>query len=341
MTEQTQPTHLYQAIGFVEGIVDITMTPYTLTVGETVFPAFITKRAQSKHLPGQTQCFKVYPGLRQGRPTFKVVAVANTPPQPFVLKGCWELYQDVPFLAIYRNPTSQLNDRQLRSLLAVQWQDAPPPDGKFWELEAALEGDQLVITKAEGPFDPPPKVTQLKHTAKASAAKGTPQSKVQPAATQQPQVTATPLTIEEIREMATPAKVQLTCKLSQVPAHRELPDKKIEFFLSDEGDRIFTVRVKPKIFKKLTDHGYDQWVAAITGELGSATETGFELVNSSVQVFEKKAKADATAEQEKAPHGTQTPLEKTVATAKPQPPEAEAPAKAGRGKHLLDGIRLK
>ena len=60
-----------------------------------------------------------------------------------------------------------------------------------------------------------------------------------------------------LMKMATPAKISLTCKLNQLPAHRELPDKQIEFFLNDGGDRIFTVRVKPKMFKKLTDHGFD------------------------------------------------------------------------------------
>ncbi|MGB7414258.1 MAG: hypothetical protein WA902_08620 [Thermosynechococcaceae cyanobacterium] len=118
-----------------------------------------------------------------------------------------------------------------------------------------------------------------------------------------------------------------------------LPDNRIEFFLSDDGDRIYTVRVKPKMFKKLTDHGYDQWVAAITGELGTATETGFELVNPSIQVFEKKAKADATAAQEKAPTPDAKPPSTNMATAPPL--KAETPAKVGKGKHLLDGVRLK
>ena len=98
--------------------------------------------------------------------------------------------------------------------------------------------------------------------------------------------------------MATTAKISLTCKLSEVPKHRELADKRIEFFLQDgESDRIFTVQMKPKLFKKLTDHGFADWVAAITGEIGPATETGFELVNASVQVFERKAReADTGAE---------------------------------------------
>ena len=80
----------------------------------------------------------------------------------------------------------------------------------------------------------------------------------------------------------------MTCKLHQVPAYRELPDQRIEFFLSEGASPVSTVRIKPKLFKKLTHHGYEHWVAAISGDLGEATETGFELQNIAVQVFEKK-----------------------------------------------------
>ncbi len=48
--------------------------------------------------------------------------------------------------------------------------------------------------------------------------------------------------------------------------------------------------MKAKHFSKLTQHGFEQWVAAISGELGPATETGFELVNANIQVFEKQRK---------------------------------------------------
>ncbi|MGB8698018.1 MAG: hypothetical protein WCD18_01255, partial [Thermosynechococcaceae cyanobacterium] len=156
------------------------------------------------------------------------------------------------------------------------------------------------------------------------------------------------LTIQEIRAMATPAKIQLTCKLNQVPAHREFPDKQIEFFLNDGSDRIFTVRMKPKMFKKLTDHGFENWVAAISGELGPATETGFELMTPSVQVFEKKAPPDAETGNEAAPpKESKSPSEKATAsaTARPQPPKAEtqkaeAKTPADKRKRLLQGVRL-
>ena len=154
--------------------------------------------------------------------------------------------------------------------------------------------------------------------------------------------------------MATSAKISLTCKLSEVPKHRELVDKRIEFFLQDgESDRIFTVQMKPKMFKKLSDHGFTDWVAAITGEIGPTTETGFELVNASVQVFERKAReADTEAEVKAKPVAEPKPT-----TAEPKPsavarPEKSAEAGKGqanveagvkpkKGKGLLDGVQLR
>jgi hypothetical protein len=34
----------------------------------------------------------------------------------------------------------------------------------------------------------------------------------------------------------------------------------------------------------LTDNEFDLWVAAITGKLGSSDETGFELLNTALQI---------------------------------------------------------
>jgi hypothetical protein len=53
--------------------------------------------------------------------------------------------------------------------------------------------------------------------------------------------------------------------------------------------------VKPKIWKKLTDAqaNFPMWVAVIGGQMGKATADGFELEQPSIQVFEKKLKAEA------------------------------------------------
>lgn len=63
---------------------------------------------------------------------------------------------------------------------------------------------------------------------------------------------------------------------------------------------IFSVTVKPKVFKKLEDAQADfpMWVAAIAGKLGEATEKGFILADPNIQVFEKKPKEPKPAPSE-------------------------------------------
>jgi hypothetical protein len=100
------------------------------------------------------------------------------------------------------------------------------------------------------------------------------------------------------------------------------------------------------MFKKLTDHDFTDWVAAITGEIGPATETGFELVNASIQVFEKKTRdSDAGAEAKE-----KTVAEpKSDALARPEKsaeagegqPKAEGGVKPKQGKGLLGGVKLR
>jgi hypothetical protein len=69
---------------------------------------------------------------------------------------------------------------------------------------------------------------------------------------------------------------------------------------STKDDRIVSVSVKPKIWKKLTDAqaNFPMWVAAIGGQMGKATANGFALEQPSIQVFEKKLKAEAALPQE-------------------------------------------
>jgi hypothetical protein len=63
-------------------------------------------------------------------------------------------------------------------------------------------------------------------------------------------------------------------------------------FTVDCDGRIFTITVKPKMFKKLEEAqaNYPMWVAAIAGKLGEATPDGFVLADPAIQVFEKKPK---------------------------------------------------
>ena len=356
LTDQIE-RHIYQAIGIVEGILEINEGQDHLIIGERVYPATTKKKTRLKHLPGQIQNFRVYPNVWGGQLAFKVIHVTDKPPGLFTLKGCWESRDDGPRLVVYRNRSGV---GTLSVPVILDWKDAPAPNGQFWELVAELSGTQFTVLEAVGPFEPPKKAVRQQHSAKVQdleqrVALPPPVPKAKPAvkaatlptipAQTQPFAPVLPLTIQDIRAMATAAKISLTCKLSEVPKHRELADKRIEFFLQDgESDRIFTVQMKPKMFKKLTDHGFADWIAAITGEIGPATETGFELVNASVQVFERKAReADTGAEAkpvaEPKPSAVARP-EQSAEASKGQA-NAEAGVKQKKGKGLLDGVQLR
>ena len=357
LTEQIQ--HLkYQGFGTVEGILSLSKKDSTLLIGKTVFPVlgFVPKKVRKFHLPEQVQQFKVFPVALHSKLAFKLLNITQNSELGLKLKGCWENRWGVRYLVVYRNRLENPEDEVLRVLVPIVWENAPEADGRFWQIRAEVQGTGLTVIEAEGPFDPPPKANRYQPAFKTP----TPDTAQVPAAaktatsTQAP-TTATPLTPQEIRTMATPAKISLTCKLNQLPAHRELPDKQIEFFLNDGGDCIFTVRVKPKLFKKLTDHGFDNWVAAISGDLGPSTETGFELLNASIQIFEKKAPADAPAGQEKtsAPgaatarpsSASEVPAaaKAAAATARTQPKteaKADAQVPVAKRKSLLQGVKL-
>jgi hypothetical protein len=94
--------------------------------------------------------------------------------------------------------------------------------------------------------------------------------------------------------------------------------------------------MKQKTFKKLQEHGFTNWVATISGSLGDVTETGFELANASVQVFEKKEK-EADNGNTPAEVSTSAPSSEKAAL-EPQKTIEKAPVKK---KGLLDGIEVR
>lgn len=65
------------------------------------------------------------------------------------------------------------------------------------------------------------------------------------------------------------AKLEKTIKINELP-QSNIVENGWEQFEIDCDDRIISVTVKPKIYKKLTDaaSNYPQWVAAIAGKLG-------------------------------------------------------------------------
>ena len=92
--------------------------------------------------------------------------------------------------------------------------------------------------------------------------------------------------------MTTPGKLELVIKISEFPPDVKTVETNWKSFELDCDWRIFSVTVKPKVFKKLEEAqaNFPMWVAAIAGKLGDATEKGFILADPNIQVFEKKPK---------------------------------------------------
>lgn len=93
-------------------------------------------------------------------------------------------------------------------------------------------------------------------------------------------------------DMPTAAKMELTLKVNEFPADVETIENGWKQFNLDCDGRIVTVKVKPKMFKKLeqAQETYPMWVAAIGGKMGEETDKGFILDEPNIQVFEKKPK---------------------------------------------------
>lgn len=93
--------------------------------------------------------------------------------------------------------------------------------------------------------------------------------------------------------MATPAKLELTIKLSTLPAVTTIANGWKSFVLDCDGLHV-TVNVRPKLWTKLETAAstWPLWTAAITGKMGLRSALGFELLEPGIQVFERKPKAE-------------------------------------------------
>ena len=91
--------------------------------------------------------------------------------------------------------------------------------------------------------------------------------------------------------MPTSGRLEVTIKINELPEAKTVENGWQQFYLDCDG-RVVMVKVKPKVWKKLTQaqEQYPLWVAAIAGKMGEATPDGFILNQPSIQVFEKKPK---------------------------------------------------
>jgi hypothetical protein len=100
--------------------------------------------------------------------------------------------------------------------------------------------------------------------------------------------------------MPTPGKMELTIKINEFPADVKTVENGWKQFELDCDGRAVSIKVKPKVFKKLEEAqaNYPMWVAAIAGKMGEPTDEGFVLDQPNIQVFERKPKEAKTPQPE-------------------------------------------
>ncbi|MBD1871241.1 fertility inhibition FinO-like protein [Cyanobacteria bacterium FACHB-471] len=99
--------------------------------------------------------------------------------------------------------------------------------------------------------------------------------------------------------MPVSGKLEVTIKINEMPEAKTVENGWKSFEIDCDG-QLISATVKPKVWKKLEDAqaNYPEWVAAIAGKMGAATEQGFVLEQPNIQVFERKPK-EPQAEGEK------------------------------------------
>lgn len=97
----------------------------------------------------------------------------------------------------------------------------------------------------------------------------------------------------------TPGKMEVVVKLNQFPNEVRTVDSSWKEFIVDTGSSVVTITVKTKAFALLeqAEQNYSLWVAAISGQMGVTTATGFRLESPAIKVFERKASDSSQPEQ--------------------------------------------
>jgi hypothetical protein len=155
--ETEAKAQIYQAIGVVTGVLNISnIKKPTLLIEEHTYPVSVESRAFWKHQAGEIKSFPAYPKIIDGKLGFILLRVKSQAPETniFTLKGCWEEEENQAHLKIYRN---QISFDENFMPLPLTWDNCPPADGQYWEIEAELRRDFFHVVSAIGPFDPPQK----------------------------------------------------------------------------------------------------------------------------------------------------------------------------------------
>lgn len=151
---------------------------------------------------------------------------------------------------------------------------------QFWEFDCRRTGIRLVLEDGRLIQDAPQQPTQEQKQQRQQQRK-----KPLPAPVAQPETNLGDA-------MPVSGRMEITLKISEFPADARTVTNGWKEFEVDTGEKLVTIQVKPKVFKKLEEaqQNYPMWVAAIVGKMGAATPKGFILEEPAIQVFEKKPK---------------------------------------------------
>lgn len=270
-----------------------------LDTGESQYPVIVSWKVEQKYQKIQSGLayWRVYPQFQNQHLVFQVVSVSEEPksePGRFILQGDL-VNQDQ--IQIWRNPDSwRVNAKNLQPrLLPISWQDTPPADGGFWQLQAELVDGTFEITQAIGPFPHPPRIEALPQFKHYNHNQQQKQPRHQASAKQQSLVASEIINWEEL--IAVSGKLELTIKINSLP-QVQTANGICHFKVECDG-RMVQIALRQKQWTKLetANTTYAEWIAAISGKMGAVTSDGFVLEESNVQVFERKSKATTQNEQ--------------------------------------------
>ena len=302
----------YQAIGelYASLVVDEAGRKL-LDTGENQYRAIVPKKVESKYqlVQGETAYWRVYPKFQYGHLAFVIVSFSEKPksePGRFYIQG--DLVNSGE-IKIWRNEeTWNVHPKNWRPrLLLINWQDAPPADGAFWQLQAKLVDGKLEVTGATGPFPHPPRIEDLadfkygrnkQEKQQPQQADASPKSQQIDAKPKSQQTNAKPksnsgadviINWEELIPVS--GKLELTIKINSLPQVQKA-NGVCHFKVECDG-RMVQITLGQKQWTKLetANTTYPEWIAAISGKMGATTADGFVLENANVQVFERKSKA--------------------------------------------------
>ena len=78
-----------------------------------------------------------------------------------------------------------------------------------------------------------------------------------------------------------------------LPKANPAPNKKVEVNIADQNGVNFSVLLNAKSWRKAESNAqvFADWVGAISGKLGQASDGGFTIIGAGIQLFENKPKA--------------------------------------------------